>query len=166
MIQEIKTEIIQHLLTCTECSFSSSYNPRRFRYDIGCFCGKKWEIPSHFLFNQHHFLRYLESIDEKHGGTIMTYQEEIKTHLQECETFDGNLRYQVEPVSMSYSIFCTCKKHFTAFPNSKNEEKEIKTFCEAARMFPGVPRQNAVELDEVIDPILGFCVDYMDLEGF
>jgi hypothetical protein len=163
-VKKIKSEIFECYISCVGCSFTSWDNPRLLSCHVECTCGKEWEIPYKYLTHDPLFAEYLKTF--RNGTMIMPYQDEIKQHLSECEEFDGNLRYQVEPISQSYSIYCTCKKHFTAYPNSKREEKEIKTFCEAAKMFPRVPRQNAVELDEVIDPILGFCVDYMDLEGF
>jgi hypothetical protein len=96
----------------------------------------------------------------------MGYQDDIKEHLETCDMFHGELKYSCEPVTMSYEIYCNCGHIFRVYPKTKKDEKEIKMFCEAAKMFPKVPRQNAVELDEVIDPILGFCLDHIDLDGF
>jgi len=90
------------------------------------------------------------------------FKKEIIEHLNDCLDFDG-MHYNPS----GYLVECSCGKSWSLI-GLNSIEKDIVKFTEGAAMFSHSIREEAkrrnVPIEDVIIPLLGWCVDEIDFE--
>jgi len=98
---------------------------------------------------------------------FMKTKEEIQKHLDECREFDNFKTYDM-PTNNRFYIECPCGKNWTIPREDLHSYPDFKRFIESANMFSHTIREKAIlnttPIEDVIDPLLGHCLDISYLE--
>ena len=87
---------------------------------------------------------------------LLSSLDEISSHVVDCTEFE-ELAVVTEPVSITYTVTCTCGKSWSVPCDNKHD---VKRFAESANLFSGSFRRAAIleeerYFSEVVDPIFG-----------
>jgi len=116
------------------------------------------------------FLHKVYYFKEK-SSILMSFEEDIKQHLEDCTEFEF-LELEVDHVHGSCVIKCSCNQPIATWIGTleSNNIEELKNFVESANMFAHnireKARKNNVPLDELIEPLLGFCFEDLNFEAY